>query len=192
MKKTLLLSSFPLTEDQQLPSSILRRSLLLFFSIFILTGSVISGLMMVFYRSETNTRLIQVKTQEMLSVNLQSKVVDNLLDSITADLFFLSHQNELHEYLTEEDPTLLDKVASEYLHFSARKKVYDQIRFLDENGMEIVRVNYNQGEPVKISPDKLQSKKRRYYFTNCFQRNQGEIFLSPFDLNIENGQLPTA
>ncbi|MBU3947397.1 MAG: sensor domain-containing diguanylate cyclase [Proteobacteria bacterium] len=168
---------------------IFRRSIYLFFSIFMLTGAVISGLMMIFYRSEIKTRLSQLKTYEEFSVNLQSKAIENLFDSIAGDLFFLSRQNELQEYLLKGDPSYLDEIASEYINLCAQKKIYDQIRFLDTNGMEMVRINYNQGKPARIASDKLQSKQKRYYFKDCYQLDQGEVFISPFDLNIEHDRI---
>lgn len=150
-----------------------------------LAGVVIIGLMVGYYRSEIKTYLLQLKTQEEFSINLQSKIVGNVFDSMTGDLFFLSRLNELQEYLVEGDPALLHKMAEEYLNFSTYKKKYDQIRFLDATGMEVVRVNYNQGKPCRIAADKLQSKQQRYYFKDCFQLDQGELFISPFDLNKE-------
>ena len=40
-----------------------------------------------------------------------------------------------------------DDLAHDYLSPSLRKGIYDQIRFIDENGKEVVRVNYNNGRP---------------------------------------------
>lgn len=176
-------------KQQNSSANVFRRSFYLFFSIFMLTGAVISGLMMIFYRSEIKTRLSQLKTQENFSVNLQSKAVENIFDSIIGDLFFLSHQNELQEYLSEGNVASLDEIANEYLNLSAQKKIYDQIRFLDQNGMEKVRVNFNQGNPIRIVSDKLQSKQKRYYFKDCYQLEQGEVFISPFDLNVEHQKI---
>ncbi len=36
---------------------------------------------------------------------------------------------------------------------------------------------------------KLQNKKNRYYFRDVFKLNQGEVFVSPLDLNIERGEI---
>ena len=171
------------------PSSIFLRFFSVFLSLLIPAGVVIIGLLMIYYRSETQTHLVQLKEQEEFSINLQSKIVDNVFDSMTGDLFFLSRQNELQEYLIKGDPASVDKMASEYLHFSAYKRIYDQIRFLDARGMEIVRIDYNLGRPGRIATDKLQSKEKRYYFQEAFQLEQGELFISPFDLNIEHDQI---
>lgn len=165
----------------------MRSSIWLFFIIFMLTGALISGAMMVFYRSEIRTQLNNLKIQEIFAIELQSQFLGDILDSIVGDLFFLSQQNELKEYLANNTSISLDKIAMEYIAIAKQKKIYDQIRFIDSNGLETVRVNYNQGSPVRVSKDKLQSKQKRYYFKDSYELEKGVVFVSPFDLNIENG-----
>ncbi|MFC1524428.1 diguanylate cyclase domain-containing protein [Thermodesulfobacteriota bacterium] len=169
------------------PTAVIRSSMRLFFIIFMLTGALISGTMMVFYRSEIKTQFSNLQIQETFAIELQSQVVGDILDSIVHDLFFLSQQNELIEYLDNSTPGSLDDSAREYLAIAQQKKIYDQIRFIDGNGLETVRVNYNQGSPEQVTRDKLQSKQKRYYFKDSYELEKGAIFISPFDLNVEKG-----
>lgn len=176
--------------DKQIsPVSVIRRSLRLFLIIFILTGTIISGVMMALYRSTTNTDLNNLKEKEQFAVALQHEVINDIFSAIVGDLRFLSQQNELQEYLATGDVALLDKIGAEYISTSKQKSVYDQIRFLDSRGMEIVRVNENHGAPFMVDAKDLQSKQKRYYFADCFALDKGEIFISPFDLNIEQGKI---
>ena len=175
--------------SQQTPASILRTSIRLFLMIFMLTGAVISGVMMASYRTETGTRLENLKAQEQFAVALQASAITDIFATISGDLLFFSQQNELEEYLRTGRAVLLNGIGAEYLAASHRKRMYDQIRFLDSDGKERVRVNYNQGAPILVPGHELQSKKNRYYFEDCFKLAQGEIFLSPFDLNIEQDKI---
>ncbi len=175
------------TSRHETPTIIMRRSRRLFLIIFLLTGSVISGLMMVFYQSEIKTQLINLKLQETFAVELQGQVVGDTLNSIVSDLFFLREQNELKDYLRNRDPGTLDKIASEYLFMVKQKQIYDQIRLIDSDGMETVRVNFNRGSPLQVASDKLQLKQKRYYFKDTFALAKEAVFISSFDLNIENG-----
>jgi len=163
--------------------------MMLFFIIFLVSGGIISGGMMVFYRSEIKTRLNNLIAQETYAVELQSQFIGDIFDSIIGDLLFISQQNELKEYFANKTQASLDKIALEYIAIAKQKKIYDQIRFIDSNGLETVRVNYNQGSPVSVSKDKLQSKKTRYYFQDSYVLDKGAVFISPFDLNIENGTI---
>lgn len=70
------------------------------------------------------------------------------------------------------------------------RKMYDQIRFLDKDGNEFVRVNWNPIEgAVKTPQDKLQNKSNRYYFKDAIDFGTGEYFISKIDLNRENGMI---
>jgi diguanylate cyclase (GGDEF)-like protein len=53
----------------------------------------------------------------------------------------------------------------------------------------VVRVNYNDDRPEIVDEEWLQSKKGRYYFDGIFQLSRHEIFVSPFDLNVERGRI---
>ncbi len=167
----------------------MRTSFKLFLIIFILTGTIISGVMLALYRSVTDTDLNNLKEKEQFAVALQHQSVSDIFSGIAGDLLFLSQQNELNEYLLTGDEALLGKIGAEYISTSKQKPIYDQIRFLDNNGMEIIRVNENNGSPAMVPPNELQSKQKRYYFEDCFKLGREEIFISPFDLNIEQDKI---
>lgn len=139
------------------------------------------------YRSQLSNRLDAISQSTDRVLDLQREIIHGELGSIASDLLFLANQNELHSYLETEDETLLDELADEYLAMAQEKTIYDQIRFLDELGMEIVRVDFNQGEPAIVARGNLQPKGGRYYFLQTIILDNGEVYVSPFDLNIEQG-----
>jgi len=55
--------------------------------------------------------------------------------------------------------------------------------------MEKGRVDFNQGKAQVVAYDNLQNKAKRYYFTDAFRLKPGDIFVSPFDLNVERGKV---
>ncbi len=176
-------------ERQKTPTSVMRASVQLFLVIFMLTGAILSGVIMAFYRTETSTRIESLKKQEQFAVTMQGAAISDIFTAITGDLLFFSRQNELGAYFNTGNVTLLESIGAEYLVASERKRIYDQIRFLDNDGMERVRVNYNRGKPILVSGPELQSKKNRYYFEDCYKLGKDEIFISPFDLNIEQNKI---
>jgi signal transduction histidine kinase len=123
------------------------------------------------------------------TVNLLLEVIADDFDLIVADLMILSETNALQKVLESENVPHRHDLAKEFLLFSRRKEIYDQIRFLDEEGLEIVRVNFNGGEPTIVPEDQQQLKRDRYYFKDTFQLEAGQVFVSPLDLNIEHGQI---
>lgn len=70
------------------------------------------------------------------------------------------------------------------------KKIYDQIRFIDKNGYEFVRINWNSYKGAIAVPDKkLQYKGDRYYFKDAIDYSAGKCFISKIDLNREKGEI---
>ncbi len=159
--------------------------------IFLAVSSVVAGFFAGFYHDEKKDFLSRLKLEERVNVQLEVAIIESSLKEIISDLKFLSMQNELFQILNlvTVDPKLMDLMAREYLMFSRHKRKYDQIRFIDASGMEKVRVNFNNGTPDIVHKHKLQMKGDRYYFKDTMALSPGEIFISPFDLNIERGEI---
>ncbi len=135
-----------------------------------------------------------LETDLMLSsntlINQLSKQMELVFAGIHSDLKFLASDKHL-ENLYSAGQTAHSRETLEELWsaFAVQRQRYDQIRFLDDNGMERVRVNYNNGHPAPVAEDKLQSKRQRYYFTDVIDLPPDTVYVSPMDLNIENRQI---
>ncbi len=129
----------------------------------------------------------RIETNEALNIGIGKKVVAKGLESIGADLIVLSQNTSFFDLRNPLTPYDVDHLAREFLIFSKNKRLYDQIRYLDENGMEVIRVNFNQGLASLVPTAKLQNKADRYYFKESISLKKGEMYVSPFDLNVERG-----
>lgn len=67
--------------------------------------------------------------------------------------------------------------------------LYDQLRYIDENGQEIVRVNMVNSRAEIVPTNKLQYKGDRQYFIDASKLDYPELYVSKVDLNRE-GQPP--
>ncbi len=134
-----------------------------------------------------------VKGQELLrqdEVFLQSvgAVATSRLNRIVTDPMFIKDSLELtHQDADGQDP--YEEILEEWIAFSNAKKVFDQIRFLDRDGNEILRVNYAQGGAYSVPQRDLQNKKDRYYFSDTIGLADNHVYISCMDLNIENGKI---
>lgn len=83
------------------------------------------------------------------------------------------------------------ELEDEFMAFSEEHGYFTQLRYLDETGQEIVRVDIDlAGEnPVVIPHTSLQNKAGRYYFDDTMLLNPGEMLISPIDLNREGGEV---
>jgi diguanylate cyclase (GGDEF)-like protein/PAS domain S-box-containing protein len=109
-----------------------------------------------------------------------------LLAIRTSDIF----KNYLHNQNDEQAKKLFKDF---FITFANANKNFMQIRFLDKNGYEKIRLDRkNFGDkPYIVSEDKLQNKSHRYYFTESKNRQIEEIWFSDLDLNIENKKIET-
>ena len=81
-----------------------------------------------------------------------------ILNDVLADLLYLADGHEAVFSLHES----LDLLAADFLIFCRRKKIYDQIRIIDLEGNETLRINDNDGDPAIVPPESLQDKSERY------------------------------
>jgi EAL domain-containing protein (putative c-di-GMP-specific phosphodiesterase class I) len=76
---------------------------------------------------------------------------------------------------------------AEYVHHGSLK-----VQVLLRTGLIMEVINYNDGNPVIVPHELLQDKSKRYFFRDTFMLSQGEVYVSPLDLNVEENQLEIA
>lgn len=159
--------------------------------LYILVPLCVFFLLVVFgvYRIVYKIEFSQWLEHESIHVDVAKSIIVEKLEHTSSDLHILSNQTILKEFIVSDTSYNRERIQGEYVNFSLAKKVYDQIRYIDEKGMEKIRVNYRNGIADIVSGTKLQNKKNRYYFRDSLRLKQGEIYVSPFDLNIEQGKI---
>ena len=167
----------------------LRRVAKSFIYYFIPLALVLGGIIAFLCYQETKSREKALHLKETGRLSTQKAVVTNYIQAIATDVLTVSKHYELRMMLDNNEPHYRESLAREFLWFSKIKKIYDQVRFLDTGGMEILRVNFNNGAPAIVPRQDLQPKGERYYFKDTFRLGEKEVFVSPFDLNIEHGRL---
>ncbi len=140
----------------------------------------------------------QASREQAVELDSLRQGITGFLAGLEQDVIFLSQSQTLAQYLNaineSDDPQAVaqkrEAVLKEFLAFSQARKVYDQVRFLDAKGNEVVRVNTDsEGKSYVVPHKNLQNKAGRYYFTDSMAVAPGSIFVSPLDLNVEQGQV---
>jgi PAS domain S-box-containing protein len=127
--------------------------------------------------------------RESAQVELQKKLISSEFKGVIRDLLYLAANQTLTRYLDQETPALRQTVAQDFAQFCQVQGIYDRVRYLDADGMEVIRINFIQGRMHIVPPDRLQSEAQRYYFLAAIKLAQGEVYVSPFDLNIEGHEV---
>lgn len=165
--------------------SIVRRFLVLFVPAALLLGAIVAGVYYANVRAER--RLIEAAEQN--HVKLQAKTIVDDFRQVVSDLLVLSESPLLERYLEQRGTAEQAALTGVYQLLARHKRVYDQVRLISTEGDELVRVNMVDGRPLVVPAEKLQSKLDRYYVAETLRLNRGQVFVTPFDLNIENGQI---
>ncbi|WP_050917689.1 sensor domain-containing diguanylate cyclase [Vibrio campbellii] len=110
--------------------------------------------------------------------------------ALLADIMSAKRVYEITDLpLDEQRSAQLSRLSSILEAVSQRKEVYDQLRYIDLEGNEVVRINFNHGQSQVVSEGQLQNKRHRYYFSEALQLGCRRIYVSPLDLNMEHGQI---
>ena len=143
------------------------------------------------YLSERDRQvaLDKIRTTERTRVGPAAQLLNRDFDAVLSDLMILAHADELARYLQQPESTTRERVERLFALFSREKRIYDQIRYLDDNGKEQIRVDFRNGRPLVVPQQEMQDKAGRYYFTESYRLAAGTVFVSPLDLNIEHGQV---
>lgn len=80
-----------------------------------------------------------------------------------------------------------NRLAQIFISFMKTDPAIDQLRFIDINGEEKVRVNNKDFGQEIVKKEKLQNKSNRYYFKEGILTEDGGVYISNLDLNVENG-----
>ncbi|RLJ19237.1 hypothetical protein DJ031_09430 [bacterium endosymbiont of Escarpia laminata] len=139
--------------------------------------------------SQAQVSIVELNTSAKSNVRLAAEFFREELGDVISDLRILSKDQDLQDALEMKVPEARVSLSNKLLIFAREKKVFDQIRILDIDGREVVRVNYNDGAPISVSNAQLQDKSGRYYFKEAVAKGQGQHFVSQFDLNMEKGAI---
>lgn len=173
-----------LTKKEKL--KVLYKILLLFIPILIVS----SAFVVILLRVQLNSEIEGYFNFEKYIVEFKQRQIQEELFYVAHDLNLLLSNKQLLKIADEElKDEAIAHVVDDYKELSGFRRCYDQIRFIDTNGMELIRVNYKNGNSYKVPKDKLQNKRNRYYFTEAIALDKKEVYFSPMDLNVENGEI---
>ncbi len=168
----------------------LFRSVTLNFFVLFLPALTMIGIGSYFY-ADAEIRYAQSNLQgeDREIVQLGAQALRHHLRGITADLEYLSNLPELRDALDRPSSINLFRVSEHVAIYMNAHRAYDQIRWIDQSGHERLRLNFVAGRARPVPEYRLQDKSQRPYFTDSVRLPIGGIYVSPLDLNIENGQL---
>jgi PAS domain S-box-containing protein len=164
---------------------LLKRFALIYAAIVVVLTALIFSAIALDHKLRITTKEVQELSQ--IEVGKAQLVQD--LNVVDVDLRIIAKLPLLQSYLDTQDAALRAQLEQLFLVFAQETRRYDQIRYLDVNGREDIRIDFNGGQPSIVARAQLQNKAARYYFKDTIKLEPQHIFVSSLDLNIEAGAL---
>jgi PAS domain S-box-containing protein len=158
------------------------------FPIALLAGLLAAGASAALYVHEAGQIERGWRDREKLQVTMFAEIFGRSFQSAANNALTLANGDALQVYLSKGDPGELDRAIGRARFFVHQQRAYDQVRYLDEHGREIIHV-YRGGKPAKS--DGTQSDADRAYFQATQALGPGQIYISPIDLNVDSGRIET-
>lgn len=162
-----------------------RASVLLFPALLALLAASVAV-----YLYQTRSRMDALEREELRTVHYQrATLIDDVHDPVT-DLALLAHVvRDMAFPVDGGDPPdeARDRMAAAFRRLVSTHDVYDQVRWIGNDGWELVRVESTPDGPVRVTA--LQNKKGRYYFEETIHLPVGAAYVSALDLNMEHGRV---
>ncbi len=172
-----------------------QRLTLLFFFITLFSASIIGWLG---FRSTSSAYREKILQTDHTIVKDHVLRMEAFFSDRVADLRFLADFHALHRFAQWRDVGEVREASNWRLttlnafhSFARSKKIYSQVRLIDDSGMEILRINHdrNTDRTFTTPTDELQDKGHRSYYRAGMRLKPGEIHITPMELSVENNRL---
>jgi signal transduction histidine kinase len=168
-----------------LDAALTRRFVLIYLGF----AALLSGVLFTVAHFEERARVAQIAANELRYVGVARERAEKDFESAVGDIRIVAKIDDLRQYMDSGGAQYREKVEQFFLLLSQERQHYDQIRYLDASGRENIRVNLNAGKAVLVPRRNLQDKASSYYFHDAMQLVRNDIYVSPLDLNVENGRV---
>lgn len=152
-------------------------------ALLILTGAWYVG------KARINGELELARSNEIGTVVMGVRRLDDELRAPFYQLRALVDERAVRQAIDAGDKDAFRGMANAFANLLAFNEMYDKARWIDQTGMERVRVNEVAGRPQIVPVAELQNQSGSYYFTDAMRLKPGQVFISPLDLNVERGKV---
>jgi len=143
------------------------------------------------YGNWITSQVLELRAVESTQADLRLRrlQMEDTLRGVEEDLLFLSQMDSMVALRNGRFPQTLIRAQLDLADFVTTHPDVFQARYIDETGMEIIRIDAIPDGIAVVHPDALQNKINRYYFNQTMEKSMGSVFISPIDLNRELGEI---
>lgn len=167
-----------------------------FLRVWVPSMVLVSAMLLAFERYDTENRVTRLEERHRVDLESMASVMHARLGEVERDVLFLASSGAMARYTgilagqPGDEDLARQQVLEQWEAFVAsRPALYDQIRYLDLDGRERMRINVVKGQPEVVPANRLQLKADRYYTQEARLAPPNQTYRSRLDLNVENGQV---
>ncbi len=175
----------PGNSDRSSHRSFFSGWLFSFIAILVGSGAVTLPLLIQYEQG----RVEVIKGREYSQIHSSKEIIDAMFLERIGDTKVLATAPSVEEYLKSEEEGDRERVSQLFTRFCLAYGQYDQLRLIGTDGQELIRINQDQSRCTTVPATALQNKADRYYLREAVRLPGGEVFISPLDLNMENGKV---
>lgn len=165
----------------------LKQFFLSLFKILLPALSFIFIILYVDYRSNVEGKWQALIKQQVSAVEAGRYAIAEDIKQIVSDIQILSSSFQVFKFI---DLEAKESLKNQLLFFSQNKSRYAQIRYINNSGMEVIRIDRDASNTATlINEQYLQNKSSRYYFTQASALAKNSVYISSIDWNMENGKI---
>jgi signal transduction histidine kinase/CheY-like chemotaxis protein len=169
-----------------------RPVLWTFLAVFIPAASLIIAGGYFFALNTVDHVLREGASSDAIIVDRAALDLRTKLQDAGADIEYLTRVSQLQPSDIAGDlfgEPRLARAAREFAGYLESHRDIDQARWLDLTGFERLRVDFADGQALRIDSQQLQDKSDRPYFSEAMRLAKGGLYMSPLNLNVENGRI---
>jgi PAS domain S-box-containing protein len=150
---------------------------------------IIIGLILVVV--QMNHQLIISNKESIAKVSSEqaSKTIQGSLQTANQELKFIATLPDLESYLLENSALAQTTIALTFRNLIVSNPDFYQVRLLDLEGNERIKVVFDNSQTRILPESKLQNKFKRDYFQKSLRLRSDQIYQSQLDLNKEFGEI---
>jgi len=174
------------------------------FSIFtVVFITIVSSIILLVYTLEKENEKINALSLEKHRLEMAESQVEGIFSTIVSDyiivrdrlIFEEEHDNEKIQkidYHDEGEKDVANHLTHDLIAVIKSKIFYDRITLFDKSGIEMVKVDYNNGNPIVLDDDNVVYENINYIKKAAKLHNE-RIFVLPMNLKNNNGiiDIPT-
>ncbi len=165
------------------------RYLINFAAIFLSLMTLMGGAAYIYTQSEIRLEQSNLVASDRVAIALASDSIRQGLKQAEADVAFLTNLPRLRQSLESPSAESMGRVADNFCAYMNAHDNILQARWIDQQGMERLRVDYVNGVARTVPTNELQDKSGRDYFLQASVQAAEVVYVSPLDLNVEHNQI---